>query len=51
MGMKGSWLADSGALSIGCGLAEVLEALGVLEVSSKSSDTERLRVKLTEYYY
>lgn len=49
MGMKGSWLADSGALSIGCGLAEVLEALGVLEMSSKS--TERLRVQLTEYYY
>lgn len=39
--MKGSWLADSGVRSIGCGLTEVLEALGV----------RRLRVQLTESYY
>lgn len=44
--MKGNWLADSGVLSVGCGLAEVLEVLGVLEVSTKSSDRERLRVQL-----
>lgn len=47
MSMRGSWLADSGVFCIGCGLAEMLEALGVSEVFNKSSVRERWRVQLS----